>query len=104
MGRPQRGVFRVFSSSLCLGGIFAVFYFLFVFGSIAFVTGDGRAPQATYFADWTMDFALSCLGIKDTSGAILPATVFWSAGFAALVFAYKFIAMEIRRRGTHNTN
>jgi len=96
MGHPQRRVFRVFSSSLCWGGIFAVFYFLFVFGSIAFVTGDGRAPKVTHFTVWTMDFALSCLGIKDTSGAILPATVFWSAGFTALVFAYKFIAMAIR--------
>jgi hypothetical protein len=101
MGRPGR-LFRVFSSSLCLGGIFAVSYCLFVFGSIAFVTGDGKAPQATHFAVWTMDFALSCLAIKDKSGAILPAMVFWSAGFTALVFGYKLIAMVIRGPGKHN--
>jgi hypothetical protein len=96
MDLPQRRVFHVFFSSLFLGGIFAVLYFLFVFGSIAFVNGDGRAPQATYFAVSTMNFALSCLGIKETAGAILPATVFWSAGFTALVCTYKFVAMMIR--------
>jgi hypothetical protein len=99
MDRPQRSVLRIFSSSLVAGGMFAVFYFLFVFASIGFVTGDGRAPKVTHFTVWTMDFALSCLGIKDTSGALLPATVFWSAGFTALVFAYKCIAMVIRETG-----
>jgi hypothetical protein len=87
--------FRAFTSSLVWGAVFAVVYILFIFGSLAFVNGDGRAPHAVIFAFSTMDIALHSLGIKETTGAIFPATVFWSAGFTSVVFACKFFAAVI---------
>jgi hypothetical protein len=102
MSHPQESIARVLFSSLRSGGIFAFFYFLLIFGSMALVTGEGRAPRLTHFAVWTMEFAWSSLGIKNTSGSLFSAIGFWSAGFAVLVFAYKCIVMLVRETDTRH--